>query len=68
MAAIRNEGIEITPMNRYCISEESEKKYENALVFGYGNTPIESMAAGVKCLAGQIKLNQDRIDFCTAAK
>ena len=68
MAAIRNEGLEIAPMRKYCLSEESERKYENTLIFGYGNTPIESMEAGVKCLAGQIKLNQDRIDFCTAAK
>ena len=57
MAAIRNEGLEITPMSKYCLSEASERKYENTLIFGYGNTPIESMEAGVKCLAKQIKLN-----------
>ena len=28
MLAIRNEGLEITPMNKYCISEESERKYQ----------------------------------------
>lgn len=56
MTAIRNEGLEITPMSKYCLSEENGRTCENTLIFGYGNTPLENMASGVECLARQIKL------------
>jgi GntR family transcriptional regulator/MocR family aminotransferase len=59
MAAIRKEGIEIAPMSKYCCTKEEKTKYENVLVFGYGNTPMESMASGVECLEKQIREHKE---------
>lgn len=55
MTSIKKAGLEITPMSKYDCSKSDHTWCKNMLVFGYGNTPIENIAAGVECLAIEIQ-------------
>ena len=52
MNKIKEDNIEITPMIKHYIKSNSddESNYNNSLIFGYGNTNMESIEEGVKRL------------------
>lgn len=51
MRKILNKGVQIDPMNKHYLSGECFTPYDNALIFGYGNTKMEDMEKGVKILS-----------------
>lgn len=51
MSKIGEKNIEITAMNKHYISDNSDPKIDNALIFGYGNTKTEQMEKGIRLLA-----------------
>jgi GntR family transcriptional regulator / MocR family aminotransferase len=40
---IQQSGIEISSIDKHILDFTSNEEYENVLIFGYGNTPIEKM-------------------------
>lgn len=51
MQEIENAGIEITAVNKHYIDTDIKGKYDNALLFGYGNTNLQKVEAAIKQLA-----------------
>lgn len=48
---IQQSGIEISSMNKHILNSAQNEEYDNMLIFGYGNTPIEKMEMGIELLA-----------------
>lgn len=51
---IQHGGIEIASVGKHLVNSTLSKEYDNALIFGYGNTSIEEMETGIKILASII--------------
>jgi len=47
-------GIEISPIDKHILYSKVNEEYDNMLIFGYGNTPIEKMEMGIELLAESI--------------
>lgn len=54
---IQQAGIEISPVDKYLLPSAMNSQYENALIFGYGNTPINKMEKGIELLADIINFS-----------
>lgn len=56
MQKIEDAGVEIAPVSRHFLNEEGADKtpFEHQLIFGYGNTPPEAIAEGVRRLRAAI--------------
>jgi GntR family transcriptional regulator/MocR family aminotransferase len=48
---IRLAGVEITPVAAHLLEPSANSSYADALIFGYGNTPIDDMERGVQLLS-----------------
>ena len=48
---IQQAGIEINSIDKYLLPSTINAEYDNVLIFGYGNTPIEKMETGIELLA-----------------
>ncbi len=48
---IEEKNIEITPINKHYILDNSDLPINDTLIFGYGNTKIEQMEKGIRLLA-----------------
>lgn len=48
---IEDEGVEIAPVRNHYLSQETTTPYDDALVFGYGNTRIDDIEKGIGLLA-----------------
>jgi GntR family transcriptional regulator/MocR family aminotransferase len=48
---IEQSGIEISSIDKHLLPSAIHKEYDNMLIFGYGNTPIEKMETGIELLA-----------------
>lgn len=48
-------GIEIACEGKHLLDATRSETYQNALIFGYGNTPIEKMEMGIDLLASVLK-------------
>jgi len=51
---IQQVGIEISPIDKHILYSKVNEEYDNMLIFGYGNTPIEKMEMGIELLAESI--------------
>lgn len=51
---IQELGIEISSLNEYLLYSTVNEEYDNVLIFGYGNTPIDKMETGIELLAEAI--------------
>lgn len=56
---IQQAGIEISPAEKYLLPSAMNSQYKNALIFGYGNTPINKMENGVELLADIINSKEN---------
>lgn len=54
MQKIEKLGIQISAVNKHYLSAGSSTPYDQSLIFGYGNTKIEEMEAGIKILSAVI--------------
>lgn len=46
-----DEHIEVTPVKKhYIINENNDSRYDNSLIFGYGNTNVDEIEIGIKKL------------------
>lgn len=50
MQEIEDRGIQISAVNKHWLPGKVSSQYENSLIFGYGNTDLKSMEAGVNRL------------------
>lgn len=48
---IQQSGIEISSIDKHILYSTVNEEYDNMLIFGYGNTPIEKMETGIELLA-----------------
>lgn len=48
---IQQSGIEISSIHKHILNSTKNEEYGNLLIFGYGNTHVEKMKAGVELLA-----------------
>lgn len=53
---IEESGIEISSMDKHLLPSAIHKEYDNMLIFGFGNTPIEKMEMGIELLAEVINI------------
>lgn len=51
---IQQAGVEIASVGKLLVHSELKEEYDNALIFGYGNTPIDKMKTGIEILASII--------------
>jgi len=47
---IQQAGIEISSIDKHILYSKLKEEYDNVLIFGYGNTPIERMETGIELL------------------
>jgi GntR family transcriptional regulator/MocR family aminotransferase len=50
MQKIESQGIQISAVNKHYLSAGPNTPYDQSLIFGYGNTKIEEMEAGIQIL------------------
>lgn len=48
---IKENGIEIAPVNQHYLLLETQSQYDHSLIFGYGNMTIDEIEQGIKTLA-----------------
>lgn len=55
---IQQSGIEISSIDKHILYSTVNEEYDNMLIFGYGNTPIEKIETGIELLAEVINKSQ----------
>jgi GntR family transcriptional regulator/MocR family aminotransferase len=51
---IQQAGLEIASVNKHMLNSSIETQYNNALVLGYGNTPIDKIEIGIDLLSSAV--------------